>query len=376
MGGWLYVSDCHSALYSFHRNGCIYQLWDRGSWRLSALYHQYDAIGPGRITGELEYIAPVFRYSEESADPAAMTTSGALRLTTGFGIFASGSNEPTRFLGYSHPGEQFEFSGWLYPDSHDQYIIPYAFEQVPLAKYTAAWFTSESKGEGSPIVVTIISPQAVELTISVPEIDKIQSTNRLIGDQEHGADIKGALYINGNGCIGSYWAELFSESDPNGPISPLDQHPYWKFNIDSNTNGRIFFEIRNLAAGNYRVSDWKTIATQSGFGYWQHDQTSIYNDQIPYWYLAVSNDQDVEQKVYCCMVSTAPLDQPELAIWLENDCGKVDVELSLSHQLDWKNDYQLLLESDAPVGQFNDRARSFLCPEHLIQVMSDIIGLD
>lgn len=328
-------------------------------------FHQYDAKGPGSISGELEYIAPVLRWSDNSAESVATASCGALHLASGFGIFVDGSNEPTRFLGYSHPNEQYEFSGLLLPDQYDKYNIPFWFQQIPLTNYTVAWYTIHSQGEGSPITVTLTSPQAVELSKSLMKIDNMRSTYILYGDTEHGTTVKGELCISGNGFVGPYWVDLRNDHISENHRDSLLQPTYWDMNIAHNTNGRIFFEIRNLAEGSYWVVDWKSIAPQRGSGYWLHDQTNIYNEQVPYWTFVATKDHDVlNQKAYCHLGATAPLNQPEPTYWQDIELGSVDVELTLSRQLDWSNDYQISLSSIAPVGQYNDRAWDFLCPEH------------
>jgi hypothetical protein len=328
-------------------------------------YNPYDATGPGSIAGELDYIAPVLRWNDVSADSAAMSSCGALHLAAQFGIFVNGSDEATRSLWYSHPNEQFEFSGLLLPDRDDRYVIPFWFQQVPLTRYKAAWYTVESKGEGSPVIVTFIAPQTVELSKSLTEIADIHSTYKLCGDLEHGTTVKGKLCISGNGFVGQYWVDLRNDYVIQSPLGNPLQPTYWDMNIDHNTNGRIFFEIRNLAEGTYKIYEWRSIATQLGSGYWLHDQTNIYNEDVPYWTFTATKDHDIiNSKAYVHLTATAPLNQPEPTVWSDIECGQVDVELTLSRQLDWSNDYQLLLSSLAPVGQYNDYAWNFLNPEH------------
>ena len=328
-------------------------------------YIPYDATGPGSIAGELDYIAPVLRWNDVSADSTAMDSVGALHLACGYGIFVESSTIPTRFLGYSHPGEQQEFSGLLLPDLDDRYVLPFFFQQVPLSKYKASWYTMESKGEGSPVIVTFNSPQMVELSKSLTEISNIHSIYKLCGDAEHGTTVKGELCISGNGYVGQYWVDLRNDYVFLSPLGNLLQPTYWDMNIGHNTNGRIFFEMRNLAAGSYKVYEWRSIATQLNSGYWLHDQANIYNEQVPYWTFTATDDQDIiNTKAYTHLSATAPLGQPESTVWSDIDCGQVDVELVLSRQLDWNNDYQLIISSLTPVGQYNDRAWNFLNREH------------
>lgn len=328
-------------------------------------FHQYDATGPGSIAGELDYIAPVLRWNDVSADSAAMSSCGVLHLAAGFGIFVNGSDEFTRSLWYSHPGEQFEFSGLLIPSPDDRYIIPFRFQQVPLLSYKAAWFTVESRGEGSPTIVTFISPQTVELSKSHSEITGIHSTYQLCGDSEHGTTVKGELCISGNGYVGEYWVDLRNDYLLHSPLGNPLQPTYLDMTIEHNTNGRIFFEFRNLAAGTYKIYDWRSIATQLNYGYWLHDHTNIYNEQVPYWTFTAIEDHDIiNTKAYIHLNATAPLGQPESTIWSDIDSGQVDVKLTLSRQLDWSKDYQLILSSITPVGQYNDRAWNFINPEH------------